>query len=441
MLHAGPTSVGPRSVLLLLLACACDVQPSRWKCHTTNHPREVPTAYKRQNSDEEPDTRRLRTVAATILEQAARSEQPRVREAALRQLELAGTRARPVWERLAQTAPTEVRARAWLHLASVGAVNAEAVAEALGDSSGAEARAARLRALGASLPRDTLLDALESPYSGERLAAAEALAAHAPDAAARHALAEAARLDPDPAVRTRATRSLGRFGKPAADRLRRRLGAEEPRVREAAMDALLRADAGAAIPILKRLLHGTPEPEGIRAARRLLSYGRRHSLPAEVLDDARHYVERALNARETKLRSLAAVTLDGLPTTAWTAEVARGRLETEREPSVRLALASALLDAPASEARAHEVLCELIQNPGMPGLQAAVLLAGRSGNEAATQRILRDLDADSSARRRVSARATALQLDRPHRARTALRDPDVGVRLAAAGAILASEAP
>lgn len=427
------------SACLLLITGACGAETSQWAHRAQNEPQAALAAYERSTRNQNSDVPRLRAVAAAILEQAARSEQPRVREMALRQLELAGTPPLPAWERLSRDAPPNVRAQAWAHLARSGDSKARAKLQALDASGCPEARAARLRALRASLAMDDLLDALESHYAVERIAAAEALAAHAPDATARHALAEAARVDPDPSVRARATRSLGRFGEAAANALRGRLDAEQPRVREAAMSALLRVDAGAAISTLQRLSRGAPEPEGIRAARHLLSYDLRHDLPPEIRRDTRRYLKRALDARETKLRSLAAVTLDGLPTAAWTVEVAQRRLETECEPSVRLALASALLDAPAFEARAREVLCDLIRHPGMPGLQAAVLLADQTHDEGATQRILRDLDAGSSARRRVSARATALQLGRPHRAREALRDSDVGVRLAAAGAILASK--
>jgi HEAT repeat protein len=421
-----------------LSACAGPPRRAVLDAIDARTPKRALRAYETLRRDDGPDVALLGRIAVLILERGARSDAPSTRDAALAQLTLAGREGLPVLEKLAASrAPLPVRARA---LAALAPRDADA-----------RARLAQLRAhpdpaiaalavgvLEPEADRADLDAALAAPAAPLRAAAASALSAAAPDTQARHDLAMVARVDPDPTVRAAATRALGAFGPEASEALRERLSDADLGVRRAATLALAQADRPTAERILAPLLGLPAAPHGIDAARVLAA-----SPTLETARDAGAYLLGALASGDASVRSAAAIALLSLPRSPARAEAVADAMTRETAPDVRLLLACNLTQrvtdaaegSPAARARA--VLEALRTGGGMHGIQAAAQLASLGDRDAA-RGLRRALRGEDVAIRRVAARALARDALAPDAARVALRDRDEGVRIAAAGGILAA---
>lgn len=400
-------------------------------------------AYEVFRSEEEPDGALLARIAALILEQAAQSSEGRLRDAALGQLTLAGTAGSASLRTISELHGHDVaRAKALSALARAGDDGARDALRALLGHAEPEVDALAVRVLDVREGAAALREALQSPRGVVRAAAAEALRGAAPDPAVRALLADAARVDPEPRVRAAAVRALGAFGSQAADALRERLTDADPMVRTAAVASLVSADRTAARLALTPLFGLAPSSAGLEAARLL---ARREPDDERATVDARAYLLRALETADATLRASAALALASLPTDPTLGDALLRAMEHDADPSVRLLLAGALarpgsaLDEHGATARAEVVLTALLTAIGMLRVQAAATLA--SLGDAAGARALRaELSSTEVAVRRVAARALARDARSPDAARSALRDPDPTVRIAAAGGILAAHA-
>jgi HEAT repeat protein len=415
----------------------------------------------------QPDTALLRRIAAALLKEEALGKEAASRDAALAGLALAGSRGRKVLRELGQSAGETgeravVGAKALGGLAALGDQEAASRLRELVDSEQPEIRAAAVSVLRPESDLKRLLAALESPYLAVRLAAAHAFGSGpgndpgripppfssrpplAPEA--RIALERAARHDPGPAVRSAALWSLASAGSQAAQSIEDALANEERTVRLAAIGALGRADSARARLVLGRLLESDLGEDGITAARHLLAQGSggetddRSADAKKTAGKARDYLHRALSATDPALRALAAVALDALDESLIDIGRVLERIEQERVPRVRLSLVSALRQSAAGHRkRLNAALREIGASGGVTGAYAIADLA-RQGERKAIQKLLSLLGDDAVAVKRVAVRAVARDLDRPHEVRQALADPDPLVRIAAAGAILASNA-
>lgn len=394
-------------------------------------------AYEDYRRSEGADADVLGRVAGLLLEREARSDDGERRRAAILQLSLAGTAGEPGLIRLAEAEGVGPSRLAALEvLARRGSESARLSLRALADHEDPAVLAAAILGMDPALDRDLLLEHLRAPSAEVRRAAARALSPR-DDADVLRALAEAARVDPDPAVRAAAVGSLALAGPAGVDALRERLGDPMSSVRLAAVGALVRADEAQARVALGALLEMAPSPAGIEAARVL----------AQLDDDgsptgasaARAYLRGALEARDAGLRSQAGVALTGLPSTADAPiDAVRAALATETEPEVRLSFARALWRR--DRATASRALEELLADDGMPGVQAAALLAAEA-HEAAVSKLDEVARGDGvSVLRRTAARALAREAMQPDRARRHLGDEDALVRIYAAGGILAAAA-
>jgi len=421
-----------------LSACAGPPRRAVLDAIDARAPKRALRAYETLRRDDGPDVALLGRIASLVLERAALSDDARTRDAALAQLTLAGREGLPTLETLAATRghlPTRARA-----LAILAPRDATARARLIRLRRHADPSIAALavRVLDAEADRTDLDAALAAPAAAIRAAAAAALARATPDPRARHDLASAARVDPEPAVRAAATRALGAFGAPASEALRERLSDADLGVRRAATLALVQADRPSAERILAPLLGLPASAHGIDAARVLAA-----SPTADTARDAGAYLLQALASGDPTLRSAAAIALLSLSRSPARADAVADAMTRETDPEVRLLLACNLtqrvIDAPARSpaGKARAVLEALRAEGGMRGVQAAAQLASLGDREAARslRRILRQ---DDVALRRVAARALARDALAPDAARIALRDRDEGVRIAAAGGILAA---
>jgi HEAT repeat protein len=413
--------------------------------------RDVPgalEAYERFRDLDGPDGQLLAEVAAIILEEAALSEVEAEREAAFTQLILAGTRGLPVLRRLAEREePAASRARALQTLALRGDASARAYLYSFVDAEDPAVLSIALGAVDAETETARLLEALRHPSAAVRKEAARALGGAAPSADARLALAEAARVDPEPSVRNAAVRALGSYGAAALDPLRDRLSDPDSSVRAAVVRALVQADRERALLIIGPLLETPPSSAGIEAARVIAFTGEASepppegSGPAPGVVDARAFLLRALVASAATLRSQAAVALVSLPPSP---ELDRGLLDAlaaETEDGVRLSMAIALLRRPGAAEAAYRALRSLLAASGMPSLQAAAVLAeDEDERDRAVPVLERALEHEQAILRRVAARALARSAMRPDAVRGALTDDDPLVRISAAGGILAAAA-
>jgi len=390
-------------------------------------------AYEDYRRSEGADADVLGRVAALLLEEEARAEDGERRRAAILQLSLAGTAGEPALIRLSESEGiTPGRLGALEVLARRGSEPAKLALRALADHDDPAVLASAIVGMDPALDRDLLLRHLESEDATVRRAAARALSARE-DAGVREALAERARVDPDASVRAAAVGALALAGPAAVDALRERLGDPTSSVRLAAVGALARADEAAAREALGALLEMAPSPAGIEAARVLAL------LDGEIASTARAFLRRSLEARDAGLRSQAGVALTGLPASADApVDAVRAALRTEADPEVRLSLARALWRR--ERATAAPVLEGLLADDGMPGVQAAALLAGEAHEEAIAllDRVARGDGV--SVLRRTAARALAREAMRPDAARRHLDDDDPLVRIYAAGGILAAAA-
>ncbi len=437
---------GWRTVALALVALAlgaCAGTPRRAvldAIEARDTPRAL-TRYETLRRDDGPDPALLARIAAVVLAEAALGDDERARDAALLQLALAGSAGEPVLRSVAATrGRLPARARALAILARRGDDDARGTLRRLSAHPDPALAALGVRVLDPREDDGALRAALGNPAHAVRAAAADALAGAAPDPRVRSALAETARVDPEPVVRTAATRALGRFGPAATASLRERLSDADIGVRRAAATALVAADRAEARRVLAPLLALPPTELALDAARLLASDD---AAAPDLARDASAWLLRALASGDAALRTGAAVALLSLPGDAARADAVARALAHEADPGVRLLLACALTQrvtpdasAPAL-ARARAALSALLRTGGMRGVQAAAQLA-TLGDRAGRRALWRATSDANPAIRRVAARALARDARAPDAARAALADPDTGVRIAAAGGILAA---
>jgi len=400
----------------------------------TGDPSSSVRAYEQYREAEGPDPGLLSHVAALILERAAQDDDEALRKAAFAQLRLAGSKARGALERLSEKPNLRTRAHAFELLALLGDRGAKQALRGWLEEEDPEVVRAAVVSLDAQRDTVRLLALCRHTASAVREAAARRLTGAAPDEQVRASLAEIARVDPAPAVRSQAVRTLGLFGSRAAPAIRERLSDSESRVRMAAVRALVAADRELALVALTPLLEIAPSPEGIEAARSLAQQGQDGPARGALLASA--YLKRALDSQQASHRAQAGVALGTLAPDPALDRVLLQALENEVEAQVRLSLANAMQKRPATRDPALLALRALLQGEGMPALQAAVTLA-REGDDAALRKLLRAMRRGEPHERRVAARTIARDARRPDLARSALRDEDPLVRIHAAGAIVA----
>jgi HEAT repeat protein len=394
-------------------------------------------AYERLRVSDGADTDLLARVAALMLMDEAMEGDAERQRAAIQELSLAGTAGAPILERIANgEGPSRVLALE--ALARRGDEGARRALRGLADDPDPIARATAILGMDVDLDRDALIEAIASASARAREHAAERLAGAAPDSGARNALEQAARVDPEPAVRMAAVRALGAFGPPAIGALRERLSDPQAGVRLTAVEALLRADRDQARPILGALFAVPTSAQGIEAARLLALPGRDGASPSDA--GARAYLVQALDAPDPNLRSQAGVALTSIPGSEEYVGALRAALARESDPGAKLSLARALLEQRGAEEDAREALRALMrQGMTMSSLQAAAVLASERDADAAGV-LAAMLEAPDAMLRRTAARALARDAMRPDDARAALRDRDATVRIGAAGGILAASA-
>src|SRR5688500_5204459 len=206
-------------------------------------------AYERFRRDEEPDGELLANVAALILEKEALRPEPDRREAAIHQLDLAGTAGRDALHRLAEERSSpKTRARALESLARRRVESARDELRTYVDHEDPDVQASAVYAFDAEedADREALITRLAHGSGTVRVAAARALARATPNPRARLALAETARVDPVAQVRGAAVLSLSAYGPDAVETLRERLSDPAEGVRMSAIGALARTDRGQA---------------------------------------------------------------------------------------------------------------------------------------------------------------------------------------------------
>jgi hypothetical protein len=160
----------------------------------------------------------LARVAMAVLEDAALGDDDGLRDAALSELRMAERAGEPALRRIVDADAPEAavaRAVALEVLASRGRRGRRRALRGLLDGDDPRVVAAAVTALDAVRDRARLLAFMDRPTSVVRAAAARQLAGARASAEVRWALADAARRDPDPAVRAAATRALSAQG-PAA---------------------------------------------------------------------------------------------------------------------------------------------------------------------------------------------------------------------------------
>lgn len=427
--------VAPLVVVLLLASCASGPRGRVASAVDEGDVDAALEAYEEFRRTEGGDADLLARVAALILIEEVASESDERRAAALSQLGLAGTRGEPILTRLA-AAPGVGPARlgALSLLARRGQEEAKLALRSLADSEDPAVLAAATLGMDPELDRALLLELAGSEHTDLRRAAVRALAPAVSDEDVREALVTMARVDAEAGVRAAAIRALGHAGPTVLDALRERLGDPHSSVRFAAVAALVHADQAAAIVALLPLFEAPPSPAGIEAARLLAQLD-----GADESAAARGFLRRALGAEDAALRTQAGVALAGLPVaTEAPIDAVVEALENEQVPAVRLSFARALLRRNRPSAQA--ALEALLDDEGMPGVQAAALLA-REGHERAREVLVATLASGrESLVRRIAARSLARDAMRPDAVRSSLRDEDRLVRIYAAGGILAAAA-
>jgi HEAT repeat protein len=412
-------------VALLLSGCAASASAGVSDALRHGRVRDALWAYDRGK----PDPGALQRIAAVALEQAAQAADARQRAQALQALENAKPLSRAVLMRLAVRAPNAfTRARALSLLARFGDQDARAALLAKLDDADAEVRGLAIEALDPEAEAEPLRALCDSPAASARLAAVHALARARPVAESTRMLARLARLDPALRVRAAALDALGGGGPEVAEAIESQLDELDLGVRLAAVNALVRVDYARASERLARYLADDPTLLGIEAARTLLAAD-----AARAPEAARSQLVRALTARDNALRAAGAVALMSLHDSRL-AGAARERAGHEPVRSVQLNLALAL-GAAQPEARAW--LAQLATRRDLVATQAAAELA-RLGDGGALRTLLQHARLGDPLVRRTAVRVLAQELGRIQDARPALSDRDPGVRIAAAGAILAA---
>lgn len=400
---------------------------------------EARARYEALREDGGDDAALLGYVAEALLVSAASAEDGAERKAAIDQLALAGTRGREALEAIARgTGPASIEALA--ALARVGDRTARRVLRGLSDSPDASVRLASVLGMSAEDDRETLTRFCTDPSAALRAASCARLGELAPESDALELLAERARVDPEIEVRLAVTRALAAFGELAVRALRDRLSDPDPRVRSAALEALLRAERDEGRRAALSILETPPSASTLDAARLLATRLGPTSVPTpDDLAIARLHLVQGLTLSEPSLRAQAALALISSDATRGDREVLEElarQLEGEPDVGVRLTLARTLLE-PRRDAAEAALARVLADDHGMVGVQAAALLAS-IGDERGIERLREDARASDPALRRVAVRALARDALRPIDVREALDDEDAFVRIQAAGGILAA---
>ncbi len=426
-----------RSILFAVLVLACGSAP-RARVASAIERRELDgalDAYEEFRRTQGGDVELLAPIAAMLLEREAQSDDAALREAALIQLSLAGTRGAPVLTRLARGSGP-ARLLALSALARRGQNEAKLELRALADTEDPTILAASILGMDSELDRELLLSLLDSSDRNVRRSAIEALTPAA--ASVRSALEQVARVDSEASVRASAVRALGRAGTDAIAILRERLGDPDPGVRFAAVGALISADPERGRIAIGPLLSVAPSPSGIEAARLL---AQADDVPGSPVGAAQAlaFLRRVLASDDPALRAQAGVAIASLPTDRRPPlDALRAALATENDSTVLLSFARALHRH--DRQAAHATLRALLDaQDDMVRVQAAALLA--ADGDAAARRVLEGAaSAGESMIRRTAVRALAREAMAPDAARRLLRDDDALVRIYAAGGILASAA-
>ena len=381
-------------------------------------------AYERSGSDAE----LLAEIALAVVVHEARNTDAARGARAVAALQRAGERAQPSLQRLANGAGlAQTRVRALSVLAARGDAEArQQLRERLQDADSA-IQAIAVQALDARGDAERLRELALAPSAVLRRAAIERLQRAQPALETLLVLAEAARVDPSPPVRVAALRALAAQGTAGVDAIAAHLGDPEQAVRLAAIGELVRADYARGARLLAELLAGEPCAEGIEAARSLLS-----AAGARAPQSALAHLQRALSAPDNALRGAAAVALMSAPA-AGTERLAVARVALEPVRSVRLCLVLAI---GSENAQRKPQLIELAAARDVVASQATAELA-RAGDARAVSRLRAMLGSADATVRGVAVDALASDLGQRRAVRLLLLDPDPGVRLRAASAILA----
>jgi hypothetical protein len=398
------------------------------------------SSYESLRASDGDDDALLALVAESLLLREARGEEPTARTAAVQQLALAGTRGRTTLEALSR-ADGPAGLEALVALARVGHRDAQRLLRGMADSDDAAVRAASVLGMSGEDDRAVLLAWCADPSREVRDAACGRLAELAPDELALASLTERARIDPEPTIRATATRALGRFGAPASLVLRDRLSDADVRVRNAALEALLRADRDAGRQAATSILATPTSATTIEAARLLATTLDPRTPPSdEDRVAARTHLFAALTHPDATTRGQAAMAVLSVAPDEATTHAIVPLVEREPDVGVRLSLARALAGRDGAHDAARAALGRILaEDHGMTGLQAAVVLT-TLGDEPGLGRVRSELASPEASLRRVAARAIARDALRPGEARPLLEDPEAAVRIAAAGGILAAAA-
>jgi HEAT repeat protein len=378
-----------------------------------------------------------KALAKAVLEQAARSADAERRRRAFGELQLAGTRARPLLRSLTNSSEPLTRALAWQALSQLGDGAARDELRPLADSADPELAALGYTALDAESDRPRLVAALTEPNRARRLAAVRVLGAGERAPEVRSALESVAKFDPEAGVRAAALGALAHYGSEASAAIERALADEAQPVRIAAISALARIAGERELMLVGRDLGAVPSPESLTAAAALL-----RSNPAREADRAQAVFERALASGDASLRAQAAVLCRTLPPPGCPASVLRDRLRTEARAEIKLLLALAL---GTDDALARGALTTLAGTPSSIAVEADAELAA-TGDAIATKRLARAMAAHEPRVRIGALRAygriyadgklDAASLRAP--AADRLADADERVRTAAAAAVLSA---
>ena len=258
------------------------------------------------------------------------------------------------------------------------------------------------------------------------------------------ALAERAATDEARAVRLAAVRALGSCGRrrhseqPSCELAISALGERridpDPRVRTASGRALVQVDRERAFTLFGDALTLPPSGESVELARALI-FGRGTEPIDSIAEAGFRHLLAGLRSPHATLRGQAAVALLGLPTTLQDPAPLLEALRHESDASVRLALARGLVSGEAREI-ALDALRTLAAGADdtLSTAQAALMLALAGEPEARLRSLL---TSPSPIVRRVVAAGLARELGHPEDVVALLDDPDPGVRLHVAGALLA----